>query len=187
MIDLILDTASKWLVIGLVEEEQLLDEIQEELKQKQSEYLLPKLKEILQRNDKTLDDIRTIILTDGPGSYTGLRLALTFAKVFALTRPYLKLYTINTLIAYSDKKNGFVFFDARSKRVYGSYIENFLLREQAIYPLSYLEIVTETLLGETSLFLEEDRVGSIARTILAAKTQWQLVEDVNKLLPSYQL
>ena len=48
--------------------------------------LLPMIARLLARADLGLDGVRGIVLADGPGSFTGLRVGATVAKALSLTR-----------------------------------------------------------------------------------------------------
>ncbi|MBY0482577.1 MAG: tRNA (adenosine(37)-N6)-threonylcarbamoyltransferase complex dimerization subunit type 1 TsaB [Chitinophagaceae bacterium] len=59
-------------------------------------FLQPAIQQIMQESGVSLADVDAIAVTEGPGSYTGLRVALASAKglCYALQKP---LITINTL------------------------------------------------------------------------------------------
>ncbi|MCK7483377.1 MAG: hypothetical protein M0C28_44820 [Candidatus Moduliflexus flocculans] len=60
--------------------------------------------------------LQSIILTEGPGSYTGVRIAMTVAKVLASVAS-IQAYTTTTLqLIAGSSKNTFVMLDARSLR-----------------------------------------------------------------------
>lgn len=48
--------------------------------------LVPLLERLLERADITLDDLRGVLLSDGPGSFTGLRVGASVAKALAHAR-----------------------------------------------------------------------------------------------------
>lgn len=66
-----------------------LDEIAWTTPQRQSAELLPRLLELLERNGRTLAEASAIGVGTGPGSFTGLRVAMALAKglAVALDRP----------------------------------------------------------------------------------------------------
>jgi len=56
---------------------------------RQSGELLPRLLALLERNGRDVDDVSALAVGTGPGSFTGLRVAMALAKglAFALGRP----------------------------------------------------------------------------------------------------
>jgi tRNA threonylcarbamoyladenosine biosynthesis protein TsaB len=59
--------------------------------------LLPTVERLLQRAGASLDDLGGIVLSDGPGSFTGLRVGASVAKALAQTRK-LPLWTAPSLL-----------------------------------------------------------------------------------------
>ena len=184
MTTLILDTSHKFLVVGLVRDDQIKAFKQENLKQKQSEFLITYIQTVLKEANIDKSEIDTIVLTDGPGSYTGLRIAMTFSKVFGLTQD-VKIYTINTLLSISGLRDGFVMLDARSKRVFGAYVSQGELKDEAIYKLDALNLDKIDVYGDASLMGREDNYGNIVENILSLQNRWQSIEDIDTLSPRY--
>jgi tRNA threonylcarbamoyladenosine biosynthesis protein TsaB len=59
--------------------------------------LLPIIQDLLRRTASTLDDLRGIVMSDGPGSFTGLRVGASVAKALTSTRR-LPLWTAPSLM-----------------------------------------------------------------------------------------
>jgi tRNA threonylcarbamoyladenosine biosynthesis protein TsaB len=59
--------------------------------------LLPMIQDLLRRADATLDDLRGLVLSDGPGSFTGLRVGAAVAKALVQARG-LPLWTAPSLL-----------------------------------------------------------------------------------------
>lgn len=135
MYKLFLDTCYKNLNIIILKDNDVLDFYSEECNKKQSEYLFTKLDELFKENNVVKKDIGEIYITIGPGSYTGVRIALTLAKVLCSIKN-IPLYTISSLKFYAaGNKNTMVLMDARANRAYvGIYDENNeVLKDQVMY------------------------------------------------------
>lgn len=184
MITLILDTSHKYLAVGICKDNQILASKQEMLKQKQSEYLISYINDMLQEAKIDKSDIDKIVVTDGPGSYTGLRIALTFVKVFALVQN-VEVYTINTLLSLIGNNKGFVLLDARSKRVFGAKVDNMQLFDQKIYMLDELKEIQEDFYGDVSLLGLEEKEISVIQNIIEVQSQWKRVDNIDTLSPRY--
>ncbi|MBQ2984369.1 MAG: tRNA (adenosine(37)-N6)-threonylcarbamoyltransferase complex dimerization subunit type 1 TsaB [Candidatus Gastranaerophilales bacterium] len=63
-------------------------------------YLISKIKELLEKNNIKLKDIDIIGVNCGPGSFTGIRVALSIAKIIAgeLNKPLVNLNTAEILL-----------------------------------------------------------------------------------------
>lgn len=84
---LLMDTAWKNLVLALFEDGELKAGFSREAFKKQSETLFVELKKLLEQTGWSLKDLDEVIITDGPGSYTGLRMAMTAAKILGTQQP----------------------------------------------------------------------------------------------------
>jgi tRNA threonylcarbamoyladenosine biosynthesis protein TsaB len=72
---------------------------------RQSSELLPRLLALLQRHDRGLDAATALAVGTGPGSFTGLRVAMALAKglAFALERPIVGVPSLESwLVAAPD-------------------------------------------------------------------------------------
>lgn len=85
MYSLFIDTHDLDLVIALYKDKKLKDkEIKESLRN-HSDYTMPIIDEIIKRNNIGVHDIKEILVINGPGSFTGVRIGVTIAKMLAYT------------------------------------------------------------------------------------------------------
>lgn len=185
-----MDTAYKQLVLGLYEDGKLIDGCSESAFKKQSEELFPRLNELLRKNGWTYKDLDGIVITDGPGSYTGIRIAMTAAKVLA-SQLGLDLYTISTMQLYAGKEEAVnVILDARGGRVYAAHLENGQGSEPTqIVPLTELEAWLEArpgrLVGDTYILKQESEEPDFLQNIIDLQPDWVKAENVHALTPDY--
>ena len=183
---LIIDTSHNLLVVGLAINGVLVESFQDHVSKKHSEQLLIKVKSITENNNITPNQINEIVVTDGPGSYTGMRIGITFVKTFALTNTKLKIYKIDTLLSLSGLSSGFALLDARSKRVFGAYVENGIVNEERVYNLDELNLEGLKLFGDSHLIDGRDsEFGDISQNILSLRDKWTLVDNIDVLVPRY--
>lgn len=86
MIVLGLDTTGKACACALVDEGRILASKSESIGRGHAERLAPMVQETLAAAQLSVADIDQIAVCTGPGSFTGLRVALAFAKGLALPR-----------------------------------------------------------------------------------------------------
>lgn len=67
----------------LYDNEKLIDEYKWEAHRQLSDTLLIKIEELLNRNSLDLDGVSGIVVYQGPGSFTGLRIGITVANTLA--------------------------------------------------------------------------------------------------------
>lgn len=97
---LYIDTSSSYLYAGIVDNNKLLCSIKEKLGQELSCLALPRIADLFSKADLVPNDINKIIVVDGPGSFTGIRVGLTIAKVYAWSLS-IPITTITSLEAMS--------------------------------------------------------------------------------------
>ena len=75
-------TATNHLSVALNDGDKIFEKNEEDHRN-HSEHLDPLINELLKENNLTLKDIDRFAVAEGPGSYTGLRIGITTAKMFA--------------------------------------------------------------------------------------------------------
>ena len=126
MISLFLNTFSNYLNIVLIKHEKVLDEVYKKLDKDLSKEALSNIKEVIERNNLSPDNINEIIIARGPGSFTGLRVGTTIAKVFAYFKN-IKLCSVSSLEVMATSTEGEIIvplIDARRDYVYGAIYDN---------------------------------------------------------------
>lgn len=151
MIWLGIETSNAPLSIAVVKDGQVLIEIVQNLKLTHSVTVMPTIQELLEKVNLKPSDIDGIAVSEGPGSYTGLRIGVTVAKTIAwsLKKPVVGVSSLKVLAANAQLFNGIIcsLFDARRQNVYAaSYTENLsktLIEEQHISIDELLEKLKE--------------------------------------------
>lgn len=133
MITVLLDSSNTKLCVGLAKDKTLVDFTCYEAWQQQSEYMIEELNKLLDKHGYTKDDIKDIVVTIGPGSYTGVRISITIAKVMALALN-VPVYEVSSLRVLKDHdKPSVCLINARSGRSYmGVYKDEKILEEDSI-------------------------------------------------------
>ena len=119
MIVLGLDTCLSSCSVAVVEGERVLGSAREVMARGHQERLAPMAREVMARAGLSFDRLDRIAVTVGPGSFTGLRVGIAFAKGLALALD-LPTVGIGTLEALAAPGSGLVFpvIDARRGEVY---------------------------------------------------------------------
>lgn len=99
MLTLALETATRIGSVALLQGEEILDESILDTTLKHSEKILPALTALLQKNKLGLEQLDLVACGLGPGSFTGLRVALGLAKgfAFALKKPLIGVSSLQAL------------------------------------------------------------------------------------------
>lgn len=124
---LALDTSTEGCSVALLKERTIIDRY-EIAPQKHTELILPMIEEVLNLSSMTKKEINAVAFTEGPGSFTGLRIAIGVAQglCFALDIPAIPLSTLRVIAQRAFRENGqsrvLVALDARMQEIYwGAY------------------------------------------------------------------
>lgn len=98
MISLFIDTSLEDVFIALVKDGKELSQIHEYIPGKHSIYVTKYISDILKNNNLSPDNVDEIIVVNGPGSFTGIRIGVTIAKMFAYIKK-IRIVTITSLKA----------------------------------------------------------------------------------------
>ena len=80
---LYIDTSSSYLYSAIIDDDKLISQVSEEFGQSLSEVALPRIVDMFEKNNIEPKDINKIIVVNGPGSFTGIRIGITIAKIYA--------------------------------------------------------------------------------------------------------
>ena len=131
---LYIDTSSSYLYTGILENGKIVVEIKKEYDHELSRTALPEIVSMFENNAIEPKEINKIIVVNGPGSFTGIRIGITIAKVYAwsLKVPITTITSLEAMAASS--KNDMIripIIDARRGYCYASIIDqndNFILK-----------------------------------------------------------
>lgn len=181
---LCMDTSTNFLVIGLIENHQVIDSYQVAVPKKQSEFIFPELIRLFDRNDWSVDQLDQVIVSEGPGSYTGVRIAMTIAKVLCSQKD-IPLFTISSFLMLAGEKTGTVLIDAKGKKVFVCPVSNGkLLEAPSLLSLDELNLSQEYI-GDIHLIGKDYVEIDYLNNILALEQVWQKVENVHAFVPTY--
>ncbi|MES1197606.1 MAG: tRNA (adenosine(37)-N6)-threonylcarbamoyltransferase complex dimerization subunit type 1 TsaB [Pseudomonadota bacterium] len=99
MIILAVDTALDACSVALAKDAEVLASVSERMARGQAERLAPMVRDVMASAAVRADQIDRIAVTVGPGSFTGVRVGLAFARSFALAigRPCIGVSTLEAL------------------------------------------------------------------------------------------
>lgn len=118
MISILLDSSSTKLSVALAKDNIVIDSVSYEAWQKQSELMIPELSKLLDKHAIERKDIKEVLLGIGPGSYTGVRIAVSIAKIIAIALS-IPIYSFSSLhILKNEDKPSICLINARSNRSY---------------------------------------------------------------------
>lgn len=186
MLTLCIDTAYKHLTCALIKDDEILSKVCMPCFKKQSEELFITLKQVFDDAKIERKDIDSICISEGPGSYTGIRIAMTLAKTMGETLPC-DVYTISTLRLYAaGEANTMVIMNARADRAYmGIYNNNEIIIDDHVEEISKINPMSYNIVGDGILVNKTDNYPDIADAFLKTKPVWNKVDNIAYLVPKY--
>lgn len=186
MLTLCIDTAYKYLSVCLIKDNDILASYSSECFKRQSEEVFVALDKLFVEANMDKKDIDSICISKGPGSYTGVRIAMTIAKVIGEVKD-IDVYTISTLRLYaSNNPNTMVIMNARADRAYvGVYDQNKCIMDDCILTINDIDIKDYDVVGDGSLVNKEDKFLNICEAFLKTKSSWEKVDNIAYLVPAY--
>ncbi len=152
------DTSTKYLTIALLEDDKVVAEYHEEAGIQHSRILVSSIDDILKRAGWELKEIELICVGTGPGSFTGLRIAMATVKGFAAVLG-VEVIGIPTLDAIAMNVVGqdvivAPFLDARKGKVYSCFyrVSSKGLEKISDYLLLTVDEVSDKLKEKTLFF-----------------------------------
>lgn len=118
MYTLLLDSSNTYLTVGLEKDHSLVDFVNYECWQAQSEHMIPEIDKLLNKYHVSRNQIKAVVVGIGPGSYTGVRIAVSIAKIMSLALS-IPIYPVSSLrILKNNDKKSICLINARSGRSY---------------------------------------------------------------------
>ena len=136
MLILGIDTSTKICTCSIFDSENgVIAETSLSVKKNHSNIVMPIIDNLFKISDLNINDIDKIAVAIGPGSFTGVRIALGIAKglAMALNKPLIAVNELDILEAIADGNENEIIplIDARKERVYykyqNTYVDDYLI------------------------------------------------------------
>lgn len=191
MYSLLLDSSNTNLSVGICKNNQIIYQNSFSCWQRQSELMIPEIEKGLKEVSLSLLDFEEIVCAKGPGSYTGVRIALTIAKIISQMSGA-KLILVSSLMAMGNANKKYIaLMNARSARSYiGIYDQGKVILEDTIKTNEEVkELIKEfssfEVIGEGSYLGIEATLPNEVDGLLSWKELINPEEDVLKVKPVY--
>lgn len=154
---LAIDTSNKLMGVAILKNEVIIGEIVTNIKRGQSERLMPAITKLMEDVHLVPSQLDQIIVAQGPGSYTGVRIGVTTAKTlaWALKIPVIAVSSIEALAFQGRFFHSIIcpFFDARRSNIYANLYK---WEDNKIIPLqSEMNLAMDDLLEQLAKSKEE--------------------------------
>lgn len=180
---LLIDVSTLVMYVGIAKDDDMMDFSMRIAKRDHAKYMVDRVEQIIKRNRLTIDDIDQIVVGVGPGSYTGIRIAVMVAKMLGFTKN-IPVFTVSSLYFMTSGYEGKIaaLIDARRGYVFANIHEN-----------------GHIMLDDTYVLLDElkhDPIYKKAKTIFIDERHYEVsaskifkhmkkVDNIHDLVPNY--
>ena len=122
MKNLFIDTSSLYVYVAIIDDKKILASFNDKLDNDMSSKIFPIIDDLFSKVPFSINDIDKVYVVNGPGSFTGVRIGVTIAKVFAsmLNKEVCPISSLelmasgsnNSCLALIDARRGFVYAGA---------------------------------------------------------------------------
>ncbi len=187
---LIMDTSSNWLLIYFIEDNKILFNVQSVGNNNHSDHLINEITNGLNKLNWQIKDFNNIIIGVGPGAYTGLRVSMTVAKMFAWTLK-IPLYTVSSLDLLTSgyyNQDGLYGVMLKAKKNY-SYTKIFSIENGKYKQIEYEMFLLDTEFKnkiasyQNIKLIQNDNI--LINPLLLTKLHVNKVDNIHILEPNY--
>lgn len=167
MITLFIDTCTEVLNVALIKDGIILGSSTISSSE-HSKYTMPEIEKLFKNNNIDPKSVNKIMVTNGPGSFTGIRIGVTIAKTYAWACN-INVIPISTLKAYALSYDGFDYYipmiDARRGYVYAG-----------IYNNKYEEVMHDSYISIDKLI---EKVNALNNILFISNSNFNDIETVS--------
>jgi tRNA threonylcarbamoyladenosine biosynthesis protein TsaB len=152
-------------------------------KKDHAKYVVERMDQMLKRKLLTIDQIDEIIVGYGPGSYTGLRIAVMVSKMLAYTKK-IRLRAVSSLYFLSSgiEERVAPMIDARNGNVFAAIFDNQnVILAEGLYTVDYVREVAKANQARP-FFIDERHYEIDTKRIMDMSFE---VKDVHHFVPNY--
>jgi tRNA threonylcarbamoyladenosine biosynthesis protein TsaB len=161
-----IDTSTEIASVSVADNALILSCVLNNVQKEHASFLHFAIKEVLQKTGLTLNQMDAIAVTEGPGSYTGLRVGMATAKglAYALNKPFITIGTLTAMAKTANIKSDFIcpMIDARRMEVY-----------YALYDSNFKEIISPSAIILTDNFLKQELTNNKILFIGSGSLKWK--------------
>lgn len=184
-VTMFLDTTNAYLTIILLDSnDDVLDSLQIWNYQKHSDTTTHRIDAMLTENQLDWFKINKLYLVVGPGSYTGIRVAITICKTMHAINDNLIVFTTNSLLLQAGNQQAISVISATSKEFYVAVYDNLqpLVAEQVVNANNLFLIKKE---WNNFKVIEDYHEVDVVTNFLQIKAKCKKVNNVDNLEPLY--
>lgn len=196
MITLFIDTSNDDLIVSILKDNKIMNKLERHCKNEHSIYTVSYIDELLKSCNLLPNDVDNLMVVNGPGSFTGVRIGVTVAKTYAyiLKKDVILVSSLKAMALSTKNKTAIALIDAKNSNYYmGVYdmfdnevtYETFSTKEEVIQKIEKYE--DATVISNKDLIIGEYKAKKIKLDIEAIVKYYQNEQPtvIDAILPNY--
>lgn len=196
MITLFIDTSNDDLIVSILKDNKIMNKLERHCKNEHSIYTVSYIDELLKSCNLLPNDVDNLMVVNGPGSFTGVRIGVTVAKTYAyiLKKDVILVSSLKAMALSTKNKTAIALIDAKNSNYYmGVYdmfdnevtYETFSTKEEVIQKIEKYE--DATVISNKDLIIGEYKAKKIKPDIEAIVKYYQNEQPtvIDAILPNY--
>lgn len=190
MINLVIDTSTDYLYIAIIQDNEVVSDYFVKGNNNHSENLIDALTKVLSEKNFLIEDFDGIYVGRGPGSYTGLRVSGTVAKVLAYSKeiPFYSFSSLDLVAsAYIDVEGKYLSKIKAKKGYHYVKVLNFVndqITEEMADSYLFDEAIEEIIKNDPTMIII-DEIKKFNPLVLFNYGLMTAVEDLHAYVPNY--
>lgn len=166
-----IDTSNKFIIVSIFNDNEVLYFKKTISDRNASELINQFIEAAFKTVAIKVNDLSGVVVVSGPGSFTGVRIAMTVAKVLSFTLD-IPLYSISAFVYYAGLVDATVILDARSNKAYLGKVSAGKLIKQQLLKLDEIEL-SDNMIGDLELLNKANYYGNLKNNFLVLKAYWE--------------
>ena len=175
--NLFIDTSTNYLFLILENNNKIVSNLKLFGKKLHTEQTIEEICKLLKKNNFLWKDIKSFYVTNGPGSYTGVRVTLTIVKTIKTINNNVDVFWINSLIFQVGLKNQLSLIDARGNKYYALHCNKGKATGK-------IKIIDKNLIINKESSIDYNNI-DYTTNYLNLKKHFKKIKNINDLKPLY--
>ena len=171
---LYIDTCYKILNVALYENDKVLLSYSEKLENNMTDKTLKYINKLFEESKRDISFLTKVIVVNGPGSFTGIRIGLTIAKIiaFSLNIPIITVSKLTSMALSSNHKYKVPLISARRSAFFAAIFKD----QEVILKETYIKIDAITTIDKNKIFKRKDNLDPLTKIRVTDDTL-KIIED----------
>ncbi|ASP28651.1 tRNA (adenosine(37)-N6)-threonylcarbamoyltransferase complex dimerization subunit type 1 TsaB [Spiroplasma corruscae] len=182
--NLFIDTTNTKLILILEKDNMIIDSLFLDNQLRISDILVEEVSLLLNKNKYKLDEINSFYIINGPGSYTGVRLGVTFSKTIKTINNKVNVFILSSLAYQAGLNKCISVIDAKGGKIYIGVYENAnnIIIDQIVNTEDLNDFAKD--LKDFKIVKDYENIDYL-NNYIKLKDKFKLIEDIEQLNPLY--